>query len=77
MGEFGPEAQLVFHSVLDRALAKLGKKEQQLGGVLRIDNTIPVGGGLGASAALCVAVGNLLSLWDGCRSRIDILSLVN
>lgn len=59
MGEFGPEAQLVFHSVLDRALAKLGKKEQQLGGVLRIDNTIPVGGGLGASAALCVAVGNL------------------
>lgn len=42
---------------------------QSAGGSLQIESTIPIGGGLGSSAALCVA----LCRWFGCENRASEL----
>lgn len=56
MGEHGPEVKIIFWMVVDKALAVLGKSRSQVTGTVTISNNIPIGAGLGASAALCVAV---------------------
>jgi mevalonate kinase len=50
---------LVMAKVIQRAFSILGKKRDGVTGRLEFKNSIPVGSGLGASAALCVA----LSRW--------------
>jgi mevalonate kinase len=54
-GEHGDELQLLFWGVLEKAcmMKKLGRKD--IAGLVKIRSTIPVGAGLGASAALSVA----------------------
>ncbi len=63
-GDFGREAQLVFHSLLEKAVSKVGRSPSEIRGEIEIENTIAVGAGLGASAALCVGVGRLLSRFN-------------
>lgn len=56
-GEYGPEFRVLFWSLMDRAceLAKISRSH--LRGSVHLASQIPVGSGLGASAALCVSVG--------------------
>lgn len=56
-GEHGSEMQLLFWGVIEKALEKCARSRKQARGKFEIRNTIPIGAGLGASAALCVGVG--------------------
>ena len=57
LGQHGEEMRLLFWSVLDRACKMCEIRKSDLSGAIKIKSTIPVGAGLGASAALCVALG--------------------
>ncbi len=48
---------LVFYGVLEKALSIIKKRNSDLKGTLYLNNSVPVGTGLGASATLCVALG--------------------
>lgn len=56
LGSNGSDMHLLFWSVLEHGLKLLGHSLNQLGGHFLLNSTIPVGGGMGASAALCVAM---------------------
>jgi mevalonate kinase len=58
-GKKGEDYRLLFFGVLEHALGRLGLKREVLKGKVKIESSLPVGSGLGASAALCVA----LSRW--------------
>lgn len=55
-GECGKEIELLFWGVLEKALSKKQIDRSKILGRLRIESSLPVGGGLGASAALCVGL---------------------
>ncbi len=55
-GSSGADIQLLFWSVLEHGLQLLGRSLNQIGGNFHLDCNIPVGVGMGASAALCVAM---------------------
>ena len=55
-GEAGTDLHLLFWSVLEHGMHLLGKSLNSLSGHFSLDSTIPIGVGMGASAALCVAV---------------------
>lgn len=55
-GTSGSEMHLLFWGVLEHGLKILGRSINQLMGHFHIENSIPVGVGMGASAALCVAM---------------------
>jgi mevalonate kinase len=57
LGEHGDELQLLFWGVLERACEMIKVSRQHLTGAIRLTSSLPVGAGLGASAALCVAIG--------------------
>jgi mevalonate kinase len=63
-GEHGDELRLLFWGVMEKALEMTGRSRAALLGHFQITNSIPVGAGLGASAALCVGVGRWF-LWRG------------
>ncbi|MBX9766553.1 MAG: hypothetical protein K2X47_04710 [Bdellovibrionales bacterium] len=54
--ETSPDSKMVLMGVFDRALQKVNRSFDDLRGTYQIDSTIPIGAGLGASAAICVAV---------------------
>lgn len=56
-GPHGQELNLLFFGVLENALTKLGVSRHDLKGHIDLISSLPVGTGLGASAALCGAVG--------------------
>ena len=56
-GEHGGEMRLLFWGVIERALELTGRSRAEAKGRFEIESTIPVGAGMGASAALCVGVG--------------------
>lgn len=56
LGAHGEELRLLFHGVIENALSRLNMV-RPLTGHFRIESALPVGAGLGASAALCGAVG--------------------
>lgn len=56
-GSHGQELKLLFWGVIERAFEMLGVARDQIKGHFEIESTIPVGAGMGASAALCVGVG--------------------
>ncbi|UYL08399.1 hypothetical protein B9G69_015255 [Bdellovibrio sp. SKB1291214] len=60
-GDHGQELQLLIWGVLERAFQLKGISRQNLTGTLHLDSSLPVGAGMGASAALCVA----LTRWLG------------
>lgn len=55
-GSFGEEFRLLFWGVLEKAFEMKKIRRNELAGHLQLDCNIPIGAGLGASAALCVAV---------------------
>jgi mevalonate kinase len=62
------DVRLVFWSLIERALDLLGRSRDELKGEIRLENSIPVGAGLGASAALCVAVARFLNYLEWVKS---------
>lgn len=59
-GSKGPEYELLFHSVFQKACELLSVSDDFFSdAVLTIESNLPVGTGLGASAALCVAVAKM------------------
>lgn len=60
-GDHGQELQLLVWGVLEKACEMQKFSRSELKGKLSIGSTIPVGAGMGASAALCVA----LTRWLG------------
>lgn len=59
-GEFGAELQMLFWGVIEKSCELKGFKRSDLHGHVKIKSSIPIGAGLGASAALCVAVAKWL-----------------
>ncbi|RME17756.1 MAG: hypothetical protein D6797_01860 [Bdellovibrio sp.] len=55
-GQHAQEIEIFFWGVLERALKKVNKSRDQLEGTLKIDNQLPLGVGLGGSAAFCVGM---------------------
>lgn len=55
-GQNRQELELIIWSVLERAFKLLSIKRSQVCGVLEIQSSIALGGGMGASATLCVAL---------------------
>ncbi|MEN0058470.1 MAG: hypothetical protein AAGB31_06520 [Bdellovibrio sp.] len=60
-GDHGSDLQMLIWSVLDRACQLKSIQRSDLKGSLYLESSIPVGAGMGASAALCVA----LTRWLG------------
>ncbi len=56
LGPYGEELQLLFWGVLERVCELKKISRNSLSGVLQLRNSIPVGAGMGASAAFCVAM---------------------
>ncbi len=56
-GEHGQDLSILFWGVLERACELRNVRRSDLEGEISIASSLPVGAGLGASAALCVAVG--------------------
>jgi mevalonate kinase len=55
-GENSNDIHLLFRQVLEQGQHLLGKSLHDLRGYFHLNNNIPIGTGMGASAALCVAV---------------------
>lgn len=60
-GDHGHELELIFHGVLEKALLRLEKKRSDFSGHLFIESSLPLGAGMGGSAALCVGVARLMA----------------
>ena len=56
LGPYGDELQLLFWGVLERVCELKNISRNSLSGTLQLRNGIPVGAGMGASAAFCVAM---------------------
>lgn len=63
-GQMKEDLSLVFWGVLEKALKIINKKHSDLHGKLKINNQVPVGAGLGASATLCVALGRFFQYME-------------
>jgi mevalonate kinase len=56
-GSNGAELSIIFWGVLENALQKIERARTDLRGRLQVTSDIPLGAGLGGSAALCVGIG--------------------
>lgn len=66
-GHAGSDYQMLFYGLVDRALEILGRSRNLLKGSVVLESNLPLGNGLGASAALCSAVG----LWFADLGWVD------
>lgn len=71
--ETSSDSKMVLMGVFDRALQKVNRSFDDLRGTYQIDSTIPIGAGLGASAAICVAVARYCAFrgWVGETELFD------
>lgn len=60
-GSTGEELNLVFWGVMERALQKVERDRAALMGELIVESSLPLGAGLGASAALCVGLARIFA----------------
>jgi mevalonate kinase len=58
--EQSEQMKMVFMGLLEKALMDLGQDREQIKGEIELVNRIPLVGGMGASAAICVSLGQLL-----------------
>jgi mevalonate kinase len=72
-GDTGQDAHLLFWSVLEHGMHLIGRSINEIQGHFKLNNNIPVGAGMGASAALCVAV----TRWFAKQGFIDIQQSFN
>lgn len=72
-GTHGADTHLLFWSVLEQGQQLLGKSLKNLTGHFHVINEIPIGVGMGASAALCVALARWFSS-QGCLNVESIYS---
>lgn len=70
-GDHGSEMRLLFWGVIEKALESTGHLRSEARGHFHISNSIPVGAGLGASAALCVGLGRWFH-WKGWVREEDL-----
>ncbi len=79
-GPHGDPLKFLFWGLLEEGLKRVEKNRSHLSGHMELTSYLPLGGGLGASAALCVGVGVFLSkmgfiedskLFEFCRSLED------
>lgn len=70
-GAHGEELRLLFWGVIEQALSKVKQSRKELTGQIQLWSDLPVGAGLGASAALCVALGRWIS-WMGWIEETEI-----
>jgi mevalonate kinase len=66
-GAHGDELKLLFWGVMEKAFEMTGLRRDECLGTFHLSNEIPVGAGMGASAALCVAVGR----WFEARGKVS------
>lgn len=57
-GEHGGELQILMWSVFEKACELTRAQRSDFSGKIKLSSSIPIGAGLGASAALCVAMGH-------------------
>jgi mevalonate kinase len=70
-GEHDEELKLIFWAALERAVEIIDKPHGAILGKFSLRNTIPISTGMGASAALCVAIGRWL-IWQGWLSEAKL-----
>lgn len=70
-GSSGADMHLLFWTVLEQGTQLLGRSLNQLDGCFHLDSNIPVGKGMGASAALCVA----MSRWFAAQAILPMEQL--
>ncbi|KTD12969.1 mevalonate kinase [Legionella jamestowniensis] len=70
-GQNSPDMHLLFWSVLEQGQQLLGKSLNTLSGHFHLYNDIPIGVGMGASAALCVA----MARWFAAQQMLDSQSI--
>ncbi|WED42413.1 mevalonate kinase [Legionella cardiaca] len=70
-GQNSADIHLLFWSVLEQAQQLLGKSLNSLSGHFHLYNDIPIGVGMGASAALCVA----MARWFAAQQMLDNQSI--
>lgn len=67
-GCHGSDMHLLFWSVLEQGMQLLGRSLNQLVGHFHLESNLPVGAGMGASAALCVA----MSRWFVAQQMVEV-----
>jgi len=72
-GQWGEDMHLLFWSVVEHGLKMVGRDLSAVEGDFNLENNIPLGVGLGASAALCVALTRWFH-WKGWVEHDELFS---